>query len=233
MRIFVSHDLIATRYFHEFADHLSAAGYSVSDAASVPAGASVRSTVRQLMFESDCYVVLLGRDTCNTPEVNLEIAAARLAARDRPWFRIVPVVLDRSAEFPPLLSGYAQLDGRQSPRQTAVALAEALRHPAPARDTAAEQQQLAICAHSYEASYTRRQRELDRDSRILSRVPAMALLVGAVGLLVGWLSSTLSGDSGRWLAVALVVVAATAVAPIAVFAAAHGRPEQVHGQHGR
>lgn len=222
MRIFISHDLVEQEYFQRFTDHLSGAGFAVYDSASVPAGASVRSTVRRLMADSDCHVVLLGRKTCSSPEVNLEIAAARLAAADRPWFRIVPLVLDRSAELPPLLYGYATLDGRVSPTQAAVALMEALRYPAPPRDTAAETRQLAISAQSYLEPYADRSQRVEDRRRALARIPALALLMGLVGLFVSWLASLLPDGSPSWWAVAMLMGTLSIAIPISVAAAGRG-----------
>jgi hypothetical protein len=106
MKVFVSYASEDTTHARLLVDALKRRGIEVLEDAAIAAGASFATELHRMMEEADAFVLLISKSSTASPWVDREVAtAATRATRDR-RIRLMPVVLDKRAEIPPLLSRY-------------------------------------------------------------------------------------------------------------------------------
>jgi hypothetical protein len=128
MKVFVSYASDDAPYARELADALRQRGIEVLEDVAITAGARWAAELRRMMEDADAFILLVSKSSSTSPGFDREVATAvARTARDRD-LRLIPVMLDRRAEIPPLLSRYQGIrpQSAQNPNRVADLIQQSL-----------------------------------------------------------------------------------------------------------
>jgi hypothetical protein len=214
MRVFVSYSRDDAPYARELSEALRERGIDVSGDMSIMAGARWATELRRMMDDADAFVLLTSKSSAASGSVDREVAAATArASRDRN-VRLIPVILDRRAEIPPLLSRY-QFVGppiARDPDRVADLIRESLSSAVSPPDIGREREVV-------EAERANLDRVIaQRDLAVAKSWRALARVLSVVGLAAGITATTLvavwvnAGPQVASVVIAVISVFSTSLA---------------------
>jgi hypothetical protein len=182
MKVFVSYSRDDAPYARELSAALRKRGIDVSSDMSITAGASWATELRRMMDDADAFVLLTSKSSAASGSIDLEVAAAAArASRDRN-IRLIPVVLDRRAEIPPLLSRYQFVEPQvaRDPDRVADLIQESLSVAVAPPDLNLEREIVNAERANLNMAIAGRDLVVARSWRALARVLSVAGLIAGV-----------------------------------------------------
>ncbi|WP_194831788.1 toll/interleukin-1 receptor domain-containing protein [Nocardia sp. XZ_19_369] len=188
MRVFVSYARHDAAYAQQLSKALRERGIEVTGDMALMAGTSWASALHRMMDDADGFALITSKSSSASSAIDQEIAfAATRAGRDRN-IRLIPIVLDRHAELPPLLSRYQFIgpDDARDPARTAALIQESL-------DTSVPSPNLNLEREIFEAERSYLQRRLKEQDQAIAKWSSFLIrTTAAIGLLMGVVGTTLA-----------------------------------------
>lgn len=182
MKVFVSYSRDDAVYARELLDALQKRGIDVSGDMSIAAGTTWATALRRMMDEADAFVLVTSRSSARSKSIDWEVAAAAVRAAHDRSVRLIPVMLDRRAEIPPLLSRY-QFIGPQvakDPDRVADLVQESLITAASPPDLNLEREIVNAERANLQLAIAHRRSEITRSWRAMAKFLSIAGLVAGV-----------------------------------------------------